>query len=95
LCTELVRAGGHVANVGVHGQPATLHLEALWIRNVTITMGLVDTYSTPRLLELVTAHQIDASDFITHHFALADIVEAYDVFERAAETGALKVVLSR
>ncbi len=61
LCTELVRPGGHVANIGVHGQPATLHLESLWIRDVTITTGLVDTYSTPTLLRLVTARQIDAS----------------------------------
>ena len=53
LCTELVRPGGHVANVGVHGHPATLHLEKLWIRDVTIMTGLVDTFSTPRLLELI------------------------------------------
>ena len=32
LCTELVRPGGHVANIGVHGKPATLHLERLWTR---------------------------------------------------------------
>jgi alcohol dehydrogenase len=32
---------------------------------------------------------------ITHRFALDDFMEAYDVFARAAQTGALKVVLSR
>jgi len=95
LCTELVRAGGHVANIGVHGQPATLHLESLWIRDVTITTGLVDTYSTPTLLRLVTARQIDSTRFVSHHFDLHQMVEAYDVFARAADTGALKVVLSR
>jgi len=36
LCTQLVRPGGHVANVGVHGKPASLHLEDLWIKDVTI-----------------------------------------------------------
>jgi alcohol dehydrogenase len=95
LCTELVRPGGHVANIGVHGQPATLHLESLWSRNITITTGLVDTYSTPTLLRLVAAHQVDASRFATHHFELGDMLAAYDVFARAADTGALKVVLSR
>ena len=60
LATQLVRPGGHVANIGVHGKPATLHLEDLWIRNVTITTGLVDTYSTPTLLKLAQGHQIDA-----------------------------------
>jgi alcohol dehydrogenase len=95
LCTKLVRPGGRVANVGVHGKPATLHLESLWIRDLTITMGLVDTYSTPTLLSLVPGHQIDAGRFITHHFELDQMLDAYDIFGRAAETGALKVVLTR
>ncbi len=95
LCTELVRPGGHVANIGVHGKPATLHLESLWIRDVTITTGLVDTYSTPTLLRLLTGRQINAARFVTHHFGLHDMIEAYDVFARASDTGALKVVLSR
>ena len=59
LATSLIRAGGHVANIGVHGEPATLHLEDLWIKNVTITTGLVDTYSTPTLLKAAMAHQVD------------------------------------
>ncbi len=95
LCTELVRPGGHVANIGVHGKPATLHLESLWTRDVTITTGLVDTYSTPTLLRLVASHQIDATRFATHHFGLNEMLEAYDTYGRAAETGAVKVVLSR
>ncbi len=95
LCTALVRPGGHVANIGVHGKPATLHLESLWTRDVTITTGLVDTYATPTLLKLVASRQIDVSHFVTHHFGLDDVMSAYDVFARAADTGALKVVLSR
>jgi alcohol dehydrogenase len=95
LAVSLVRPGGRVANIGVHGEPATLHLEEQWIRDITVTTGLVDTYSTPTLLRLVTSHQVEAGRFVTHHFALNDFVEAYDVFGRAAETGALKVVLSR
>ena len=95
LCAELVRPGGHVANIGVHGKPATLHLESLWTRDVTITTGLVDTYSTPTLLRLLTGHQINAGRFVTHHFGLQDMIEAYDVFARASDTGAVKVVLSR
>lgn len=95
LCTALVRPGGRVANIGVHGKPATLHLEDLWIRNVTITTGLVDTYSTPQLLDMVVAGQIDTGHMITHRFALEQIIEAYDVFARAGQTGALKVALAR
>ncbi|MDQ1710267.1 MAG: alcohol dehydrogenase [Frankiaceae bacterium] len=95
LATRLVRPGGHVANIGVHGKPATLHLEDLWSRNVTVTTGLVDTRSTPTLIRLLKSGQLDTSRFITHRFAMDDIVEAYDVFSRAADTGALKVVLTR
>jgi alcohol dehydrogenase len=95
LAVELSRPGGRIANIGVHGEPATLHLEEQWIRNITITTGLVDAYSTATLLRLLSTHQVDAGRFVTHHFVLDDFVEAYDVFGRAAETGALKVVLSR
>jgi len=95
LTTQLARPGGHIANIGVHGEPAALHLEELWIRNVTITTGLVDTYSTPTLLRLTQGGQVDADRFVTHHFTLDQFEDAYDVFSRAAETGALKVVLTR
>jgi alcohol dehydrogenase len=95
LAARLARPGGHIANIGVHGEPVTLHLEELWIRDVTITTGLVDTSTTPMLLRLVRSDQLDASKFVTHHFDLDDFESAYDVFGRAADTGALKVVLAR
>ena len=95
LATALARPGGHVANIGVHGEPATLHLERLWMRNVTITTGLVDTFSTPTLLRLAQSGQLDVERFATHHFPLDQFEEAYEVFARAGETGALKVVLTR
>ena len=79
----------------MHGEPATLHLEDLWSRNVTITTGLVDTYSTPTLLELVRTQQVDPSRLVTHHFPLDDMEAAYDTFADAGNTGALKVLLTR
>jgi alcohol dehydrogenase len=95
LATELVRPVGRVANIGVHGKPVTLHLERLWDKDVTITTGLVDTYSTPTLLKLLVSRQIDAARFVSHHFGFDEFEAAYDVFARAGETGALKVVLTR
>jgi alcohol dehydrogenase len=95
LCADLVRAGGHVANIGVHGRPVTLHLESLWSKNVTITTGLVDTYSTPTLLRMLASGQLDPSSFVTHRFGIPEMLEAYDVFAQAADTGALKVALFR
>jgi alcohol dehydrogenase len=72
-----------------------LHLEDLWIRDLTITTGLVDTSTTPTLLRLLISHQLEASRFVTHHFTFDEFEQAYDVFANAAETGALKVVLTR
>jgi alcohol dehydrogenase len=95
LATTLIRAGGRVANIGVHGTAATLHLEQLWSRDVTITTGLVDASSTPTLLRLTASHHLDPAQFITHHFTMDQFEVAYDVFARAAETGALKVVVTR
>ncbi|GAA4363103.1 zinc-dependent alcohol dehydrogenase family protein [Actinomadura sp. NPDC048032] len=95
LTVALARPGGHVANIGVHGAPAALHLEEQWIRDITITTGLVDTFSTPTLLRLVAGRQLDAGRFVTHHFALDEFPKAYDVFSDPAHTGALKVVLTR
>lgn len=93
LCTELIRPGGRVANIGVHGRAAQLHLEKLWIRDVTITTGLVDTFSIPQLLRLIASGRLDPSLFATHRFALAEAMDAYDTFADAANTNALKVVL--
>ncbi|MGW2248700.1 zinc-dependent alcohol dehydrogenase family protein [Kitasatospora sp. NPDC001660] len=95
LCTTLVRPGGRVANVGVHGTSAVLHLEDLWIRDVTITTGLVDTYSTPMLLDLVAAGRLGVAGLVTHRFGLDEMQEAYDVFADVADTGSLKVALFR
>lgn len=91
---RLVRPGGHVANIGVHGEPATLHLEDIWIKNLTITTGLVDTYSTPDLVELVAAHRLDTSAMVTHRYRFDEFERAYQEFGNASETGVLKVLVS-
>ncbi|MFJ3175312.1 zinc-dependent alcohol dehydrogenase family protein [Streptomyces roseus] len=93
MCTRMVRPGGRLANIGVHGKPAVLHLEDLWIKDVTITTGLVDTYSTPMLQRMMAAGRLPGAAMVTHRFRLDQMEEAYDVFSRAGETGALKVVL--
>jgi alcohol dehydrogenase len=93
LACELIRPGGRVANIGVHGHPATLHLEKLWTRDVTVTTGLVDTNTIPRLMKLVGDGRLDPTVFATHHFALEDTMSAYDTFADASNTAALKVVL--
>ncbi|MFB7506891.1 zinc-binding dehydrogenase, partial [Streptomyces broussonetiae] len=95
LCTRVVRTGGHIANVGMHGTPVTLHLESLWRKNVTISTGQVDTSSMPWLLEVMRFGHLPASRLVTHTFGLGRMEEAYEVFAHGATTGALKVVLHR
>lgn len=89
-----MRPGGRVANIGVHGKPATLHLEELWIKDVTITTGLVETFTIPTLLDLIGAGRIDPEGFTSHRFGLGDAMGAYDTFARAAETDAMKVLMT-
>ena len=93
LAAELIRPGGHVANIGVHGHSACLHLETMWSRNVTITTGLVDTFTIPQLMRLVAQGRLDPTVLATHRYALGDTMAAYDTFADAGTTGALKVVL--
>ena len=95
ICTRVVRPGGVIANIGVHGAPTTLHLEDLWIKNVTITTGLVDGTTVPVLLQLVRSGKIAADLFGTHDFALQDMMAAYDTFAEAGKHNALKVVIRR
>jgi alcohol dehydrogenase len=91
----VVRPGGRVANVGVHGSPTTLHLEDLWIKDVTITTGLVDTFSTPMLLSMLQAGRLDVSGMVTHRFGLDEVLQAYDLFDDPVASGALKVAVLR
>ena len=93
LCQDIIAPGGTIANVGVHGVKVDLHLERLWSHNVTITTGLVDSFSIPMLLKTVGAKRIDVGQLITHHFKLAQILQAYEAFGKAAETKALKVII--
>ena len=95
MCTKIVRAGGSIANVGVHGKPVELPLQDLWIQDLSITMGLVSASTTPMLLKLVAQHKLPAEKFVTHRFSFDQMLDAYDTFGRAADTKALKVVIKR
>ena len=93
MCQKIIAPGGTIANIGVHGLKVDLHLELLWDRNLTITTRLVDTVSTPMLLNVLQSKKLDASKLITHRFKLDDVLEAYETFGHAAQTRALKVII--
>jgi alcohol dehydrogenase len=93
LCEKIVAPGGTIANIGVHGMKVALHLERLWDRNITITTRLVDTVSTPMLLNILRSHKFDPKLLITHRFKLDRILDAYETFGKAANSKALKVTV--
>ncbi|WP_010587730.1 zinc-dependent alcohol dehydrogenase family protein [Schlesneria paludicola] len=94
LCQDLVAPGGIIANIGVHGKKVDLHLERLWSHNICIMTRLVDTVSTSMLMKTVLSRKIDPNRLITHRFTLDEILKAYDVFSHAADSKALKVIIS-
>ena len=95
MATEIIRPGGTVANVGVHGTSVELRLQDLWIKDIAITTGLVSATTTPMLLKLVAQGKLTPEKFVSHRFTFETIMDAYDTFARAAETKALKVVITR
>src|ERR1700720_1124334 len=93
-CQRIVAAGGHIANIGVHGKPVQLDLDKLWSHNITLTTGLVDTVTTPMLLKTVVSRKLQPEQLITHHFTLDDVMKAYDTFADATNQRALKVIIT-
>jgi len=93
-CQQIVAAGGHIANIGVHGKPVQLNLDKLWAHNITLTTRLVDTVTTPMLLKTVLSGKIAPQQLITHHFSLDAIMTAYDTFGHAMREHALKVLIT-
>lgn len=93
ICQSIVTAGGHIANIGVHGKPVQLNLDKLWSQNITLTTRLVDTVTTPMLLKTVLAGKVEPKKLITHHFSLIDILKAYETFGNAMKEKALKVII--
>lgn len=94
VCQSVVTAGGHIANIGVHGKPVQLNLDKLWDHNITLTTRLVDTVTTPLLLKTVLSKKIQPTKLITHHFEMKDLLKAYEIFGSAMKENALKVIIT-
>lgn len=93
ICQSIIRPGGHIANIGVHGKSVDLQIQNLWIQNITLTMGLVNTNTTPMLLKTVESGKLQPGKLITHHFKLDEIQKAYEIFGNPAKEKAMKVII--
>ena len=94
ICQSIVRAGGHIANIGVHGKSVEFKLQDLWIKNITLRTGLVNTNTIPVLMRVVESGGVKPADLVTHRFKLNDIEKAYDIFSEAAKEQAIKMLLT-
>ena len=93
VCQTIIRPGGHIAVIGVHGHSVDVQLQNLWIQNITLTTGLVSTHTTPMLLKTVASGKLEPQKLITHHFKLDEILKAYSVFGNAGKEKAMKVII--
>lgn len=93
ICQSVVRSGGHIANVSVHGTSVDLQLQKLWIKNITLTTGLVNTNTTPMLMKTLESGKLKPAELITHRFAFSDFMQAYEAFGNASKEKALKVIV--
>ncbi len=93
FCQKIIGVDGTVANCGVHGKPVEFDLDKLWIRNINVTTGLVSTNTTPQLLKALESHKIEPEKLVTHYFKLSEIEKAYEVFSKAADHHAIKVII--
>ena len=94
-CFKIIRPGGQVANIGVHGAPVEIEMNKYWIMNIRLSMGLVNAVEGERLLGGIKDGKFEAENLVTHRFAMEDMMEAYETFRNAKETKAMKVIITQ
>jgi alcohol dehydrogenase len=95
ICQGIVRPGGHIANIGVHGKSVDLQIQDLWTRNISITMGLVNANTTPMLLKTILSGKIEPKKLITHRFKFTEMLRAYEVFGNPEKEKSMKVIIEQ
>ncbi|MDO5685886.1 MAG: zinc-dependent alcohol dehydrogenase family protein [Neisseria sp.] len=93
ICQRIVKEGGNVANVGVHGHSVNFEIERLWIKNITLTTGLVNANTTGTLMKSCECGKLPMARLVTHRFKFSEMEKAYDVFKNAAQEKAMKVII--
>lgn len=94
ICQKIVAVGGVIAVIGVHGEPVKFDLDKLWTKNISVTTGLVDTNTIPMLIDLIEKKILNPEKLLTHTIPYEKLMEAYDTFENASKTNAIKVAIS-
>ena len=93
LAWQCARPNAIVTVVALYDKAQTLPLPDMYGKNLTFKTGGVDGCDCAEILSLIEAGKIDTTPLITHRYKLADIDEAYHLFENKLD-GVIKVAIS-
>ncbi|AKU79935.1 alcohol dehydrogenase catalytic domain-containing protein [Spiroplasma turonicum] len=93
IAQNIVAPTGRIAIVGVFGEPVKFNMQDLWIKNITLTTGLVNAYSSKNLIKMIDNGELVVDKLFSHNFNFNNFLEAFDVFKNAKDNKALKVLI--
>ena len=91
-----IRPGGTLSSLGVYSGKLVAPYEAIYAglgdQKIVTTLCPGGKERMRRLMAMIENRRVDLMPLVTHHFALEDIQEAYDVFSHQRD-GVLKIAL--
>jgi alcohol dehydrogenase len=91
LACRITRKAGTVSAIGVYAERMEVHMGVVWIKALTVRTGHANVIGhVDRVLELMSAGELDPTPLVTHHMKLEEAPEAYEVYDRRE---ALKIVM--
>lgn len=92
LAWECARPNAVVTVVALYDEAQTLPLPEMYGKNLTFKTGGVDGCDCEETLALIAQGKLDIEPLLTHTYPLAQIAEAYDLFENKRD-GVIKVAI--
>lgn len=92
LAWECARPNAVVTVVALYDEAQTLPLPEMYGKNLTFKTGGVDGCDCEETLALIAQGKLDTEPLLTHTYPLAQIAEAYDLFENKRD-GVIKVAI--
>lgn len=93
LAWKCARPNAIVTVVALYDKAQSLPLPDMYGKNLIFKTGGVDGCDCAEILHLIEEGKIDTTPLITHRFKLADIEEAYRVFENRLD-GVIKIAIT-
>lgn len=93
LAWKCARPNAIVTVVALYDEAQSLPLPDMYGKNLIFKTGGVDGCDCAEILRLIEEGKIDTTPLITHRFKLADIEEAYRIFENRLD-GVIKIAIT-